>query len=147
MPIKPENRALYPKNWKTEIRPRILARANNCCERCCVKNHDRVFRFVDQCGYHFYMTEIGAVFDAEDGELCGYARITDMPAGRFVSIVLTIAHIHDHDPANCADDNLAALCQRCHLQHDRPMHRAHAAATRRAKSAYADLFAIQEQQA
>jgi 5-methylcytosine-specific restriction endonuclease McrA len=31
MPITPENRARYPKNWK-EIRERILARAGNCCE-------------------------------------------------------------------------------------------------------------------
>lgn len=32
MPIRPENRARYPSNWKTEIRPRILARADNRCE-------------------------------------------------------------------------------------------------------------------
>lgn len=32
MPIRPENRARYPVNWKSEIRPRILARAGNCCE-------------------------------------------------------------------------------------------------------------------
>lgn len=31
MPIKPENRARYPKNWK-EIRVRILKRASDCCE-------------------------------------------------------------------------------------------------------------------
>ncbi len=32
MPIKPENRKLYPANWKTEIRPAILKRAGNRCE-------------------------------------------------------------------------------------------------------------------
>lgn len=32
MPIKPENRARYPKNWKTVVRPSILERASNCCE-------------------------------------------------------------------------------------------------------------------
>ena len=31
MPIKPENRARYPKNWK-EIRTQILERAGHCCE-------------------------------------------------------------------------------------------------------------------
>lgn len=31
MPIKPENKARYPKNWK-EIRARILARAKHVCE-------------------------------------------------------------------------------------------------------------------
>lgn len=28
----------YPPNWKTEIRPAVLARANNCCEFCGVEN-------------------------------------------------------------------------------------------------------------
>ncbi|MCK5610977.1 hypothetical protein KAR91_54395 [Candidatus Pacearchaeota archaeon] len=32
MPIHPDNLKRYPKNWKPEIRPRILKRANNCCE-------------------------------------------------------------------------------------------------------------------
>ena len=38
MPIKPENKARYPKNWK-QIRISILERANNCCEFCGVENH------------------------------------------------------------------------------------------------------------
>ena len=39
MPIRPENKSRYPKNWKTEIRPMILKRANNRCEFCGVENH------------------------------------------------------------------------------------------------------------
>jgi 5-methylcytosine-specific restriction endonuclease McrA len=39
MPIRPEMRALYPRNWK-EIRAAILARSLNCCENCGVKNHE-----------------------------------------------------------------------------------------------------------
>ena len=38
MPIKPENKSRYPKNWK-QIRNSILERANNCCEFCGVENH------------------------------------------------------------------------------------------------------------
>ena len=38
MPIKPENKARYPKDWK-EIRKRVLERANNRCEFCGVENH------------------------------------------------------------------------------------------------------------
>ncbi|MEO8082543.1 MAG: HNH endonuclease signature motif containing protein [Ardenticatenales bacterium] len=30
--------------------------------------------------------------------------------------VLTVDHVVDHDPSNCAPENLAALCQRCHLR-------------------------------
>lgn len=37
-------------------------------------------------------------------------------------VVLTISHWPDCDPMNCADDNLAARCQRCHLSIDRPHH-------------------------
>lgn len=29
----------YPKEWKTVIRPAILARANDCCEACGAVNH------------------------------------------------------------------------------------------------------------
>ena len=32
MPIRPENRRHYPANWRTAIRPRILARAGHRCE-------------------------------------------------------------------------------------------------------------------
>lgn len=38
MPIRPENRDRYPKNWK-QIRARILERAHNRCEFCGVENH------------------------------------------------------------------------------------------------------------
>jgi 5-methylcytosine-specific restriction endonuclease McrA len=35
MPINYQD---YPANWKSEIRPRILARANDKCEECGVSN-------------------------------------------------------------------------------------------------------------
>jgi len=35
----PCNYKLYPPNWFSEIRPRILARANNRCEFCGVPNY------------------------------------------------------------------------------------------------------------
>lgn len=33
-------------------------------------------------------------------------------------VVLTCAHVYDPSPENIADDNLAALCQKCHNGHD-----------------------------
>ncbi len=39
MPIKPENKSRYPKDWNTVIRPAILERANHCCENCGVANY------------------------------------------------------------------------------------------------------------
>ena len=38
MPIKPENRTRYPRNWQ-QIRAAILERAGNRCEFCGVENH------------------------------------------------------------------------------------------------------------
>jgi hypothetical protein len=37
---------------------------------------------------------------------------------RWIVIVLTVAHVTNDDPADCRDENLAALCQRCHNRHD-----------------------------
>lgn len=34
-------------------------------------------------------------------------------------VTLTTAHVHDKLPANSKLMNLAALCNRCHLNHDR----------------------------
>ena len=55
--------------------------------------------------------------------------------------MLTVAHL-DHTPENCSDpDNLKALCQKCHLNYDRHIHRRNSAETRRKRMATADLFA------
>ena len=52
MPIKPENRRRYPKEWP-QIRDRILERAQNCCEFCGVQNH--TYRLNDNNGNLAYI--------------------------------------------------------------------------------------------
>ena len=54
-------------------------------------------------------------------------------------VVLTVGHL-DHDPANCAPENLRHWCQRCHLTYDAKMHAKHAALTRWAKKRNLELF-------
>lgn len=54
-------------------------------------------------------------------------------------IVLTIAHM-DHTLEKCAQENLKAFCQRCHLRYDHPLHQRNSAMTRRRGKASADLF-------
>jgi len=54
-------------------------------------------------------------------------------------VVLTVAHL-DHRPENCADENLKALCQRCHLRYDAEHHQANARKTRHSKRAVRDMF-------
>lgn len=105
MPIKPENKKLYPKNWK-EIRYKILKRANNKCEFCGVENHSVGYR--DKDGN--FIESIGMQQEADelDGE-------------HLFQIVLTIAHL-DHNPTNNNPENLKALCQKCHLNYDKEHH-------------------------
>lgn len=55
-------------------------------------------------------------------------------------VVLTVAHVHDPAPENCTPGNLAALCQRCHLNHDRAHHLANSAETRWKKRPMAALL-------
>lgn len=113
-PISPERQALYPADWP-EISARIRERAGDRCEWCGATNGAVGYR--DQAGvFH----ELDA-FEAEGAVLDGQHVIT---------IVLTVAHL-DHNPANCDDNNLAALCQRCHLRYDAREHARHAAETRR----------------
>jgi len=54
-------------------------------------------------------------------------------------VVLTTAHI-DQDETNNARENLAALCQRCHLRHDHKQHMANARTTRRKKKRNHELI-------
>lgn len=57
-------------------------------------------------------------------------------------VVLTVAHLdHDTGPEDVRPDNLAALCQACHLGYDRPRHLARQAENRRARMATADMLA------
>jgi hypothetical protein len=53
--------------------------------------------------------------------------------------VLAAAHL-DSDPTNNRLKNLRALCQRCHMLHDRPHHLAQRWITYRRRSAVGDLF-------
>lgn len=58
---------------------------------------------------------------------------------RVTRVVLAGAHL-DHDPGSNHPRNLAALCQRCHLAHDRPEHRRRGRARLFRRRALGDLF-------
>ena len=104
MPIKPENKKLYPKNWQ-EIRQRILERAENKCEFCGVENHAIGFR--NYKGEFIKLNENPKNNDEDD-----------VLNQNIFRIVLTIAHL-DHNPTNCDPSNLRALCQKCHNNYDK----------------------------
>lgn len=54
-------------------------------------------------------------------------------------VVLTVAHLN-HEPEDCRDGNLRALCQRCHNQYDARHRRRNAAKTLREKKQNGELF-------
>ena len=66
--------------------------------------------------------------------------IEDLGVVRATKVVLAAAH-RDHDTANNANSNLAAFCQRCHMNHDRPEHRRRRWRTLFRRRASGDLFA------
>ena len=137
MPIKPENKARYPADWK-DIRAAILLRAHDCCEQCKVPNGERIARGSGRHADTYQMSDAN-VYDANTGEHLGRVRMSEYEFKNMVNIVLTIAHL-DHQPENCSPENLRAWCQRCHLRYDAEHHAANAAATRRARKAVAELF-------
>ena len=124
MPIKPENKDRYPKDWK-EISRRIREdRAGNKCEGCKIENHNIILRG-EWNGGPAYQDMDGWIYNADTSERIGGSTLGDVdPTGnrQAIQIVLTVAHL-DHNPENCEDENLKAWCQRCHNRYDQP-HRA-----------------------
>ena len=55
-------------------------------------------------------------------------------------VVLTVAHVYDMRHMAASLLNLAALCQRCHLNHDRAHHMENAWRTRRLAKGNGELF-------
>jgi hypothetical protein len=105
-PVRASERHRYPADWR-EISARIrFGRAAGQCE-C-----------TGECG-----TGHAGRCEAEHGQA------HPVTGSR---VVLTTAHL-DHRPENCADANLRAMCQRCHLAYDVGLHKASAAATRAAR--------------
>ena len=110
----------YPKNWKTEIRPAVLVRAKNCCEICKVENYSHVARgFFNEI--EAYQCADGAVVNASNGQLLSSNYFFYIGEKDPIKILLTIAHL-DHDVTNNDMSNLKALCQKCHLNHDKEHH-------------------------
>lgn len=122
MPIRPENKARYPKDWPAISRRIRFERSGNRCEECGVPNYEIGGRTKDGQWHKARVTGC----DRKLPE-CGTWDWCDGPHGvqklRIVRIVLTVAHL-DHTPENCAEENLKAWCQRCHNLYDAAMRRA-----------------------
>lgn len=72
---------------------------------------------------------------------CEFCGVQDRTVRNHALIVLSVAHL-DQQPENNDPNNLAALCQKCHINHDRPFQKLHRKITFfiRARSFNHDLF-------
>jgi len=129
----------YPKNWKSEIRPAVLLRAENKCECCKVPNSTWVCR--GKWGeIPVYQDDDCYVYSAIDGTKITQTYMGDLDGTTtFSKIVLTIAHL-DHDTTNNDMGNLKAMCQRCHLNYDKELHAQNRKATLKKKRGTLELF-------
>lgn len=111
MPIRPENVDRYPDDWAL-ISARIrFVRAGARCE-C-----------DGRCG-----SRDGHLWNPIGEFRCVAHHMNPHPVTGS-KVILTVAHL-DHQPENCADENLMAMCQRCHLAYDRDHHAVTRAATK-----------------
>ena len=135
----------YAKNWKSEIRPAVLARANNCCEKCGIDNFavvywDKELKLWERmCGNKDCDAAGNGELPYQDARIC--ADLNNEIAGCkiWIVIVLTIAHLN-HDIKDNRMDNLSALCQRCHINYDKDYHKQNARATIEKKKGLQSLF-------
>ena len=121
MPIKPENRGRYPRDWKTRIVPAVRERAGNCCELCGIGN--------GLVGVRLTSGEFRRVTGVKPGD-----RWPNATGWKVFAVVCTVAHWLDKRPEACDLDNLRFLCQRCHNRHDAADRAKNAAATRKASA-------------
>ena len=131
MPIRKDLRAFYGHEWRTVTRPLILARDGHACKQCGKWNHliiDTVtahgrmwWRFAADTAQPEYPNVIEAApqWFSETGAASSFPA-SSQP--RTVRVVLTCAHLN-HRPGDDRPENLAALCQRCHLVYDNQHHR------------------------
>lgn len=102
----------YPKDWFTRVRPTILRRAGGQTKKPVIGAR------CEWCGIRNYTVKM------PDGTRIKHDSYKDALATKRAQqnigsiVVLTIAHIEDKDPMNTDPNNLAALCQACHLKHD-----------------------------
>jgi hypothetical protein len=105
----PRPKPVYPSHWRAFSQAMRVDRAQGHCE-C-----------TGECGLH--RTHPGPRRCVE----------RDRQPAQWASgiVVLTVAHLCVCDPPCAIPDHVKAMCQRCHLRTDIPLHMKHRAETRR----------------
>lgn len=134
----------YPKNW-AEISKAIRQREGHRCKFCGVPNYALGFRqfdgtFIPVQGNDYLDAAGMGRFGYKAGrELASHYNNREGLEKRYIVIILTVAHL-DHDTTNNDPANLAALCQRCHLNHDRKDNMRRKREAKRQRMGLRDMF-------
>lgn len=137
MPIRPEYRRLYPIDWVQLSALIRFERAKGRCQGCRRPHGWMVCHLGDG---RWWDSEQAVWRDGAGRRVRRALKVDDLQAQvRTTRVVLATAH-RDHDPTNNRSRNLMALCQRCHLIHDRAEHRRRRWLTLFRRKALGDLF-------
>ena len=135
MPIRRALRPLYPPHWR-EISAQVrFERAGGRCDRC-GRPHLATLRVLPDGRWY---DESGGTWRDGRRRPARWPDLLEAPRTRTTRVILAAAHLN-HDPTDNRLRNLHALCQRCHLLHDRPYHLAQRHQTYRRRWAVGDLF-------
>lgn len=139
MPILAENKHRYPKDWKLRSLFIRQYRAKNRCEWCGVRNYSVGFRgecgifkgcrgtaFHDLAGQGLFFPSCEPLNYKTARFIADELNQNEFDETKYIVIVLTVAHVYDHRPEAASFLNLAALCQKCHNDHDAKMRRSNA---------------------
>ncbi|MDP1027049.1 hypothetical protein Q5H91_07485 [Sphingomonas sp. KR1UV-12] len=118
MPIRPENRWLYPIDWQQLSATVRFRRAGARCEQC-GRPH---LRRVAHLGDGRWRDGEARCWRSDRGRRNAIRTGIALGAVRMTKVVLACAHL-DHDPGNSTPGNLKALCQRCQTLHAAAEHR------------------------
>jgi hypothetical protein len=132
--MRPQFRWLYPIDWPELSAVIRFERAQSRCERC-RRPHGQLVQHLGDGGWwdgaeRTWRNGLGRRLKGVPGQKAEL---------RCTKVMLATAHL-DHDPTNNHPRNLKALCQRCHMIHDREEHLRRRAVTYRARRALGDLF-------
>jgi hypothetical protein len=135
MPIRRELRPLYPRNWPAISQAIRFGRAGGRCEAC-ARPHGHILTCLSDGRWQDPTT---GTWRDRRGKPVRAPDLVELTARRTTRVVLAAAH-RDHNPRHNSRRNLRALCQRCHLLHDRRQHHWQRWLTHRRRYAIGDLF-------
>jgi hypothetical protein len=136
MPIRPQLKWFYPIDWPQLSAVIRFTRAKGRCEVCGRPHGQTIHHLGDG---RWWDAAAQTWRNGQGRRLSRFVFNGDFAAIRTTKVVLAAAHL-DHDPSHNSPRNLKALCQRCHLRHDRDEHRWQRWLTYRKRKALGDLF-------